>query len=195
MGIALLAFSSLSYPVRALTQFLARPGRTARAVFDGAAPNDGRATRSSGSLATDVPMESALSPCPALASGSAPRQTQPTVLSSASTSVVSHTACVLPSIALPTTAGAAPFTPMVLPGARAVSTSSVHLATAANADWFHGTANAQRQRRSATQKGPMLRVLRRLQASDPAKLVISGRMADVCAELDRLAASEPAFAG
>ena len=67
-------------------------------------------------------------------------------------------------------------------------------APAANADRFHPagasvSADAASKARSEAPR-PLLRVLRRVQVGDPARLVISGRMADVCAELDRLAASE-----
>jgi hypothetical protein len=54
--------------------------------------------------------------------------------------------------------------------------------------------NAQPQRFHATPKAPALRVLRVTESDQRVKgagrMVISGRMADVCAELDRLAALE-----
>ena len=60
---------------------------------------------------------------------------------------------------------------------------------AANAASFHGDTGLATPNR----RRPVLRVLRRIQVADPTRLVLSGRMADVCAELDRLAASEAAL--
>lgn len=60
---------------------------------------------------------------------------------------------------------------------------------AANAASFHGDAELA----TPSRRRPVLRVLRRIQVADPTRLVLSGRMADVCAELDRLAASEAAL--
>ncbi|WP_311220579.1 MULTISPECIES: hypothetical protein [unclassified Acidovorax] len=63
-------------------------------------------------------------------------------------------------------------------------------AKAANADRFHAGTGSYQHGSALKKDRPMLRVMRRVHATDPARLVISGRMADVCAELDRLAASE-----
>lgn len=62
-------------------------------------------------------------------------------------------------------------------------------ALAANAAHFIAPARARAPAQPAP-AGRTVRVLHRADATGPCRLVISGRMADVCAELERLAARE-----
>jgi len=64
-------------------------------------------------------------------------------------------------------------------------------AVAANAaQYFAAPAAAAVRTQQPQSTGRTVRVLHRGDATGPCRLVISGRMADVCAELDRMAAHE-----
>lgn len=62
---------------------------------------------------------------------------------------------------------------------------------AANAERFDAVAPIATLRPAASPRRTV-RVVRHTNAGDPSRLMISGRMADVCAELDRLVAREAA---
>lgn len=82
--------------------------------------------------------------------------------------------------------------PQVAPASRRVSTASK--VSSVQSSWM--TSGAAASQGNATVRRP-LRVVRFLEAGQtPAqvgRMVISGRMSDVCAELDRLAAREAAL--
>ncbi|KQR55405.1 hypothetical protein ASF94_02940 [Acidovorax sp. Leaf160] len=95
---------------------------------------------------------------------------------------------------LPAATAAPAFHPLRVQSIRARLALPLVASQAANAASFHGDADGSPAgaAAAASRRSPVLRVLRRIQVADPTRLVLSGRMADVCAELDRLAASESA---
>ncbi len=219
MGIALIALTSLSQPVKALTQFLGGPARHKSLLPPQAADAEKSSAPASTAAAPGDPQRHASPPAagqfPAwtaaatAAAGTAVALAKPTGAlkpfgvprpskrrlagSMRASPAASATAVVTPADAAPAPAPR----PAVMPWANPPA-ALAFAAPAANADRFHaaGTpmrADAPSPARNAAPR-PLLRVLRRVQVGDPARLVISGRMSDVCAELDRLAASEARLA-
>lgn len=218
MGIALIALTSLSQPVKALTQFLGGPARHKSLPL----PQTTDAARPTASASATAAPDATQPPASQHAAGQLPAWTA-TATAAAGTAVAlatstgalkpyvvprpsrrrlaggikrpsaASTASVMPADAAPATAPR----PAAMPWMNAPA-ALAFAAPAANADRFHPaaasvSADAASKARSAAPR-PLLRVLRRVQVGDPARLVISGRMADVCAELDRLAASEARLA-
>ncbi len=214
MGIALIALTSLSQPVKALTQFLGGPARHKSLPALQAADASRPATSASATAAPEATQQ----PASQHAAGPFPAWTAaPTAAAGTAVALATSTDALKPHggprpsrgrlaggikrpSAVPATsvmpANAAPAhapRPAATPWMN-VPASRPRAAAAANADRFHpaggsAAADAASEARSATPR-PLLRVLRRVQVGEPARLVISGRMADVCAELDRLVASE-----
>lgn len=184
MGIALLAFSSLSHPVKALTQWFARPARAA-GLTASAARQRSLADNGAGHAAAAA----SRAPAERLDAASANAASMTGVAAAAP-------ACVVPMTKLPAATAAPAFHPLRVQSIRArLALPLVAVASqAANAASFHGDADGSPADTAspASRRSPVLRVLRRIQVADPTRLVLSGRMADVCAELDRLAASESA---
>ncbi|WP_156382448.1 hypothetical protein [Acidovorax sp. Leaf160] len=184
MGIALLAFSSLSHPVKALTQWFARPARAA-GLTASAARQRSLADNGAGHAAA------AASRAPAEGLDAA----SPSANAASMTGVsAAAPACVVPMTKLPAATAAPAFHPLRVQSIRARLALPLVASQAANAASFHGDADGSPAgaAAAASRRSPVLRVLRRIQVADPTRLVLSGRMADVCAELDRLAASESA---
>lgn len=208
MGIALIALTSLSQPVKALTQFLggparhkslpqpqttdaARPAASATAAPDLTQPPASQhaagqfpawtaaATAAAGTAMALATSTGALKPY------GVPRPSRRRLAGGIKRPSAVPTASVMPADASPAPAPR----PAAMPWMNAPA-ALAFAAPAANADRFASvSADAASKARSEAPR-PLLRVLRRVQVGDPARLVISGRMADVCAELDRLAASE-----
>jgi len=182
MGIALLAFSSLSHPVKALTQWFARPARAA-GLTASAARQRSLADNGAGHAAAAA----SRAPAERLDAASANAASMTGVAAAAP-------ACVVPMTKLPAATAAPAFHPLRVQSIRARLALPLVASQAANAASFHGDADGSPADTAspASRRSPVLRVLRRIQVADPTRLVLSGRMADVCAELDRLAASESA---
>ena len=182
MGIALLAFSSLSQPVKALTQFFARPSR-------GASPSDALPSnhvRPAAGIGSQQPAAPSGQP---VAAANAPLATPaPVVFSSGFAAPAGKAPVIAPARCLSTVRL------QQVPSTSWVNALPAAPAQAANADRFHAGTGDYQHGSALKKERPTLRVMRRIHATDPAKLVISGRMADVCAELDRLAASEAQLA-
>ncbi len=208
MGIALIAFSSLSQPVKALTQFLASPGRAK------SAPPSAPATSFAPAYLTAPPLAASQPPAvrpggQAFAAGvehcPAPQQGEANSASSAlafrrSGKARRSTRMAMPIIPSRISRQEGPSGQRT---AAIPSCAPAYPKHAANADRFHAEEAqgglhcppaSTDPRQPASLGRPLLRVLRRVHRDDPARLVISGRMADVCAELDRLVASEARLA-
>jgi len=185
MGIALLAFSSLSHPVKALTQWFARPGRSAgpSASMARRHPPAGSGTDAQALVAPGGPEAGGVVP-PASANAAS-------MAGAGAPHTTATPACVVPMTRVPaaTVAAGPAFHALRVQSVRTSLALPSAADRAANAASFHGDAELAAPGR----RRPVLRVLRRIQVADPTRLVLSGRMADVCAELDRLAASEAAL--
>ncbi len=220
MGIALIALTSLSQPVKALTQFLGGPARHRSLPL----PQTADAARPAAAAPATAAPDATQPPASQHAAGQLPAWTAAATATAAAgiaVALATSTGALKPyvvprpsrrrlaggikrpsaapaSSVMPADAAPAPAPrPAAMPWMNAPA-ALAFAAPAANADRFHpaGTsvaADAASKARSAAPR-PLLRVLRRVQVGDPARLVISGRMADVCAELDRLAASEARLA-
>lgn len=214
MGIALIALTSLSQPVKALTQFLGGPARHKSLpppqTTDAARPSPAASSTAAPDATQPPASQNASGQFPAwtaaatAAAGTAmalatstgalkpygvPRPSRRRLAGGIKRPSAVPTASVMPADAAPAPAPR----PAAMPWMNAPA-ALAFAAPAANADRFHPagasvSADAASKARSEAPR-PLLRVLRRVQVGDPARLVISGRMADVCAELDRLAASE-----
>jgi len=219
MGIALIALTSLSQPVKALTQFLGGPVRhksqplpqavgatqSCLPASATAAPDDkrGHASPYAAGQRRTVPEAATAAAGTAMALPTStgalkpfgvPRTSRRRLAGGIRASSAISATTVKPSDAAPPPSPR----PAVMPWMNAPA-ALTFAAPAANADCFHPAGTpvraeaSDRPARPAAPR-PLLRVLRRVQVGDPARLVISGRMADVCAELDRLVASEARLA-
>ncbi len=211
MGIALIAFSSLSQPVKALTQFLASPGRAKSAA---PSPHSVPATSFAPAYLPVPPLAASQPPAvrpggQAFAAGvehcPAPQQGEASSASSALAFRRSGKARRSTRMAMPIMPSriSRQEGPSGQRTAAIPSCAPAYPKHAANADRFHAEEAqgglhcppaSTDPRQPASLGRPLLRVLRRVHRDDPARLVISGRMADVCAELDRLVASEAQLA-